>query len=332
MDKNLFITELIEKLSYSYNEKDLKIIIREVNSALLNYEIKKIDSFSIVLADDFNNILLKKYELKKQMAGLKQGSINQTLNATRNMLVALNKRCTDVTTQDVEQYLMSYKYTRDVSNSTLNNMKAWINNFYLFLFDEEIITRNPVAKVTKIKKDTIHDLPISKTEEEKLYANCKDLRDKAIIETLFATGCRVSELVGIKIKDIDFFKHEIYVIGKGNKSRTVPISEKALFHIQEYLNNRPAQSEYLFISKRRPFNNISVDAVQSTLKNIAKKAMVDNIHPHRFRATTCTRLLDSGMDIQKVSHILGHSNIETTMIYYRGDFDCMTDYKRITSV
>jgi hypothetical protein len=65
MDKNLFMTELVEKLSYSYGEKDLQIIIREVNSALSNYEIKKIESFSIVLADDFNNMLLKKYELKK---------------------------------------------------------------------------------------------------------------------------------------------------------------------------------------------------------------------------------------------------------------------------
>jgi site-specific recombinase XerD len=327
-----FTTEFLTNLKYSFSDKEIQIIANELNRTLSNYNVTKIESFNLTTIEDYNDNLLKRYIIKKDISGISKSSIEQYVRETKKFLFTINKKACDVTTQDAENYLVTYKYQYGVSNTTLNNMRIFINNFFIFLFNEEVISRNPFDKVTSIKNDTIRDKAISKSEEEKLYAACNNFRDRAILETLFATGCRVSELVNIKINDIDFINKTIDVIGKGNKPRTVCISEKALFHIQRYLNNRQINSEYLFVNNHKPFKKLSISGVQSILKSLELKTGLTNIHPHRFRSTFATRLIDSGMSIQQVSKLLGHSSVDTTMIYYRGNYNLSNDYNKITNV
>ena len=131
---------------------------------------------------------------------------------------------------------------------------------------------------------------------------------------------------------INFISKTIDVVGKGNKQRTVCISDKAIYHIKRYLEDRKGESEYLFLTKRAPYGKISVSGVESMLNILGEKANLTNIHPHRFRASFCTRMLDSGMNIQQVSKLLGHSSVDTTMIYYRGDYNLSNDYNKITNI
>lgn len=174
-----------------------------------------------------------------------------------------------------------------------------------------------MERINVIKKDTIPEPPFSDTELEILRLNVTNKRDRAIMEFLLSTGCRVSEMVSVNISDIDQIDHSLDVIGKGGKKRTVYIKESAWLHIKLYLESRTDNEPSLFINKRKPTKRISVDAVESMMKAWAKKINLASCHPHRFRTTLCCTLLNKGIDVVTVRDILGHSSVDTTMIYYR---------------
>jgi len=326
-----FVTDVLAGLSYRFTQSELQLIQMELNKQLDKYGLVLLEKNEIVAVDDYNDELIKRYIIKKKLSGIADKTLSQYIRETKKFLLAMNKRACDITTQDIENYLITYKYKNNISNTTLCNMKCFINNFFDFLFVEEIISRNPFAKVSKIKCDTIKDKAISKVEEEKLYENC-DLRGRAIIETLLATGCRVGELVNIKLSDINFYNKTINVIGKGHKQRMVCISDKAIYHLQKYLDERRGNSEYLFTKKNKPYTQISIDGVESILRKVGKKSNIGNIYPHRLRSTFCTRLIDVGMNLHQVQKLMGHSKIDTTMIYYRGDYNLCSDYNKLTNI
>lgn len=327
--KGKIIGELSQELALRFDTKDIQIISMSLNKILDNYDIVgEKQKYDLITVDDYNNELIKRYIAKKSISGISKGSIQQYVRETNKMLVALNKRACDITSNDIENYLITYKYTHNISNTTLNNTKRYINNFFLYLHSEEIINRNPVEKVTRIKEDTIRDTPITKIEEEKLYGACTNLRDKALIEFLFATGCRVGEVANAKISDVDFKNNTVTVVGKGNKQRTVCISDKALYYLSTYLNSRHDKNPSLFVGVYKA-RTIGVCGIQNAVKTIGERANVPNIHPHRFRATLATRLIDKGMGIHQVQNLLGHTSIDTTMIYYRGTYGTSNEYDKL---
>lgn len=327
--KSKIINELSQELALRFTTKDIQIISMNLNKVLDNYDIvgEKV-KYDLITIDDYNNDLIKRYIAKKSISGISTNSIQQYVRESNKLLVALNKRACDITSNDIENYLITYKYTHNISNTTLNNTKRYINNFFLYLHSEEIINRNPVEKVTRIKEDTMRDAPISKIEEEKLYNACTNLRDRALLEFLFATGCRVGEVAKAKINDVDFKNNTVVVIGKGNKQRTVCISDKALYHLSLYLNDRKDKNPSLFVGIHKA-RTIGICGIQSAVKAIGDRANVSNVHPHRFRATLATRLIDKGMGIHQVQNLLGHSSIDTTMIYYRGTYGTSNEYNKL---
>jgi site-specific recombinase XerD len=155
--------------------------------------------------------------------------------------------------------------------------------------------------------------PYSAVELERIRSACGNIRDLALVDFLYATGCRVSEVSHLDISDIDFDNLECTVIGKGNKERIVYLSDVAAMHLQEYLQGRKDVSEALFSGKGS--DRLSKNGIEAALKRIGKKAKVENVHPHRFRRTLATNLLDRGMNIQDVAKILGHADLKTTQIY-----------------
>ena len=330
--KTELISDIVNKLSLGFGKNELQLISNTIATVLNNYTLTKNSTYELINVDDYNDNLLKRYIVSKDMSGIAKSTLKQYIRETKNFLDATDKRACDITTVDVQNYLVSYKYRNNISNTTLNNMRIYINNFFQWLFQEEIIQRNPLDKLPKIKKDTISDGAISKEDEENLCVNCGNLRDRAIIETLFATGCRVSELVNIKLNDIDFYNKTIKVIGKGNKQRTVCISSKAKFHIQRYLKSRTDNNEYLFVKRIKPFDKLTANTIENIVSKLGDRLNIPNIHPHRFRKSLTTRLIDCGMSIHQVSKLLGHSNINTTMIYYKGDYNLCNDYNKFTNI
>ena len=150
---------------------------------------------------------------------------------------------------------------------------------------------------------------------EKLRGACKEnLRDRALIEVLLSTACRVSEIVGLNRQDIDFDAGEATVTGKGSKERKVYFSEISLLHLKKYLDSRTDSTEALFVTIGKPHKRISSGGIETRIREIGQSVEVE-AYPHKFRRTGATMAAKRGMPIEQVQKLLGHERIDTTMIY-----------------
>jgi integrase/recombinase XerD len=230
----------------------------------------------------------------------------------------------DAKSIDIVNYMNDLK-KRNYSIETILRRLSGISSFYDFLIKEKIVEKNPVAFVSKPK--CWEKLPkfLNFDEVDKIL-HVFDLnspvgyRNKILIEFLYSTGCRVSEVLSIKISDIDLKRGFVKVLGKGNKERVVPIYEKLLDIIPDYLRIRHTyfvkerDNGYLFLNK----NGGKLSRVMCF--NIIKKACKDaninkNVSPHTIRHSFATHLLTNGADLRTIQLLLGHSNISTTEIY-----------------
>ncbi|MCR4663447.1 MAG: site-specific tyrosine recombinase XerD [Endomicrobiaceae bacterium] len=195
-----------------------------------------------------------------------------------------------------------------------------IRQFYKYLISENFIQKDPTLYLDAPKLDLI--LPDILTGEEvtKLLNSVSDsdnlsIRNRAMLELLYATGLRVSELISLKFSNIDIEESYVKIFGKGNKERIVPFGQKAQLYLKRYLRVRKnTKSEFIFLTRlNKPISRIEF---WRQLKQIALKAgITKNITPHTLRHSFATHLLTGGADIRFVQEMLGHSSISTTQIY-----------------
>lgn len=149
-----------------------------------------------------------------------------------------------------------------------------------------------------------------------LSQSCKNIREEALVEFMSSSGCRLSEIVGINVKDINWSKMSVNVIGKGNKEREALFSVKAKILLKKYLKQRKGDSEALFVSEKAPYGRLSGRAVEVIVAKIAKRADFDKaVYPHLYRHSYACRNINSGMSLPVLQKLMGHSNADTTMIY-----------------
>ena len=210
----------------------------------------------------------------------------------------------------------------DITASSLHRKISAIRHFYAFLHKRGYRADNPAAMLASPRKE--HHLPACLTQEEmaKLLSynyprNEKGLRDRAIMELLYSSGLRVSELVSLRIRDVDLAQSALRVLGKGKKERLVPVTAEAVAAARDYLMKRAAPKERsatLFVNLRgRP---LTPRAVEYLLAGVAKAAGVfRRVTPHMLRHSFATHLLGNGMNLRYLQSMLGHSNLSTTEIY-----------------
>ena len=266
--------------------------------------------------DDFNMELLKRYLITRSIEGLSENTINLYQLRLKEFLFNINKKLDTVRTDDIRYHLAIIKTKNKVTNTTMENIRNILSAFFNWLYKNEYIAKNPMNNIQPIKKDTKKETPYSNMEIELIRGACKNDRDRALIEFLLSTGCRVSEVTNIKLSDVDFFEKKVKVLGKGNKERFVLFNDTTLLYLKKYMGSRKDDCIYLFITNRKPYDKISPSGVETVLKKIEKETGVPNIHPHRFRRTFCCRSVDKGMQIQNVSTLLGHADISTTINTY----------------
>lgn len=220
----------------------------------------------------------------------------------------------DATTQEIRTWLASLRDT--CSNVTINNYRRNLNSYYAFLEDEDEIAKSPMRKIHFIKEDRLVKEPFTDEDMELIArAASRDVRDAALVSFLSTTACRVGEAVGVKIADVDLNEREVRVFGKGNKERITFFDAKTKVALEEYLATRSDDCPYLFASKTTPRRQLTTGAVERAIRCVGRSAGVKDCHPHRFRRTVATRAIDRGMPIEQVKELLGHSEIQTTMIY-----------------
>jgi integrase/recombinase XerC len=216
---------------------------------------------------------------------------------------------------------------RQYSKSTVARKLATLRSFYKFLVKRGTLSSNPVTAVRTPKQDKKLPRFLEYTEVKRLLEtppldNWLGARDKAILEVLYSTGIRVSELVALNMDDVDFLGEMVHVRGKGKKERIAPISSSALQVIQHYMEfrNKRAQSNpsfdprVLFVNKHG--KRLSTRSVRRKMDKYLKMAGLDPaISPHTLRHSFATHMLNNGADLRSVQELLGHQSLSTTQIY-----------------
>lgn len=282
---------------------------------LESYDIAKKTTELTVTDEHSSSALIKKFFATKRLEGLAESSVKLYYPYIKKLLSTLNKPIPEITTYDIRYFLAQYKEIRHVKNITLDNMRKCYSSFFGWLSDEGFIQKNPCRSVKTIKHIKQTRKAYTHEEREKIKEKCTQLRDLALTEFLYATGCRVSEVVNLDIADINFLTKELTVIGKGNKERKVYLTDVAMMHLMNYLSTRTDSTTALFVHLRKPFNRIQKGGVEAALRRLGKKSGVSAVIPHRYRHTLATNMLTRGAALQEVQAILGHSDIRVTQVY-----------------
>lgn len=308
--------ELLKEICILFQECDAydDYIKAKLTLILNEYEIsKKSTEITLYDCEDYNAQIIKKFLINKTVAGMTERTIDTYRACLRSVLGKINKPIPQITPDDIKLYLAKRQIQDKISAVSAVNEWRVLSSFYGWLHREEIIERNPMYKVDKPKQRKKKKKAFTPMECELIRNGCQNLRDKAIVEVLFSTWCRVSEVSQMDIADIE--GDSITVIGKGKKERTVYINSKAQLAIKNYLESRDDNSPALFVSLNAPHNRIKTAGIEIFIREIGRRAGVEKTHPHRFRRTGATLALRSGMPIEKVSFLLGHESIDTTQIY-----------------
>lgn len=331
-DRNTIINDVINSLqSQQLTTEQIEAIKNSLTINLNEYEIQKRET-AVVPLENPSETLLKQFIATKRVEGKAMSTLKRYYYEISNMIHAIQKPVKDITTFDLRFYLASYQETHNISNRTLDGMRRCIKSFFTFLFNEGILQTNPSAALSQIRYEKQIKHPFSDTDLEKLKRSCENKRDRALVEFLYSTGCRVSEVVSLNRSSVDFSSNSVIILGKGNKQRVVYLTEVCAMYLQEYLQSRTDADECLFASTRAPYNRISKNGIEAILRRLGNAAGVSNVHPHRYRRTLATNLLDRGANIQNVAAILGHEDLKTTQIYcYISQQNVQTSHQRYVS-
>jgi integrase/recombinase XerC len=267
----------------------------------------------------------------KRFVSYLEGERNASIHTLINYQVDLNefkeflkgREFQQVTPLEIRSFL-AHLTDKKCSRSTLSRKLSCIRSFYKFLMREEVVPSNPCLAIVSPKQEK--RLPsfleideIARLLDAPQGERWDSKRDKTLMEFLYSSGLRVSELVGINLEDVDKDGGLLKVRGKRKKERIVPIGGIALKALENYLSARPIKSarvneDPLFINKN--YTRLTDRSVRRViLKYAAKLGIQKDIYPHMFRHSFATHMLDRGADLRSVQELLGHENLSTTQIY-----------------
>ncbi len=267
-----------------------------------------------------NTILSYKNDLEKYIAFLKKRKIGSITNITQ---------------KDILEYL-EYLSQEGISTTSIARKLTTIKNFHSFLYQREFIEHDVASSIErpKLRKSLPKVLTVEEVDRllDVPLNTIFDYRDKAMLELMYATGLRVSELLNLTLNDIDFESCIVRCMGKGKKERIIPIGEYVLDSMRQYLEKRPKlylmkRDEHLFLNNhgkglsRSSFFKMIKRRLQSCNINI-------DISPHTLRHSFATHMIEYGSDLRVVQELLGHSDISTTRIYtHISNQKVRTDYE-----
>lgn len=277
-----FVNDYITNLDGKLDKKSIIIAKTVLYEVLQKYDVT-VKETSIIPYTDFIPEEMKQYLVLKKIEGLSDKSLHQYERALRKFFSAVHKQVADITTNDCRLFLYMLQKETNMSNLSLNNQRTYLNIFFQWCVDNEYINRNPCIKIPPFKFEKKEREPLTDVEMESLRSVCVDYRDRAIVETLYSTACRVDELVNIELNDIDFCARTVKVLGKGNKHRTVYLNARATVALTEYLEHREFNSPYVFISSKAPFNNLTTRTIENIVNRLGIKAGISGrVFPHRI--------------------------------------------------
>lgn len=312
--KDEIVTAILREMMPVLDQKQMDRLKTVVRVQLCGYDIRKKETGLMRIDQNGPNYLKVFLDMFRQN-GKSEGTIEQYQLHLSRMLSYIGKNVENIEDDDLIAYLEKYKTIRKVSNRYMNNIRLVFNSFFRWLQRKKVILRNPVDGLEPIKYRQVVKKPLSPEELEKVRCACERERDLAIVEFLYSSAVRVSELCQLNREDVSWQADDVLVLGKGNKEREVYLNARAHLHLRQYLESRNDNDPALFVSAKAPHQRLTRAGIRNILSRIGAIAGVENVHPHRFRRTSATDLLRMGMPIEQVQELLGHVKIETTRLY-----------------
>lgn len=319
-----FANEFISKLDGKISDEALRTVLQELQVFASNYDINQRETHVIPYQSNIPDCY-RVYMVAKKIEGMSPESMKTYNFYLTDFFEHINRPFEQVTTNDIRIYLYETQKRTGISNRTLDGKRLVINTFMDWCWKEGYIPNNPCASIKPIKFEEKPREPLSNMELEIVRDACENYRDKAMIELFYSTGCRLSEMVNLKISDIDFASKEVHLFGKGSKHRTSYLNAKAEYMLKKYFElerSKESISDSVFVIFRKPYNGMHKGAIYARVKAIQKRSGIErSLFPHLLRHTMATDALNRGMNVAEVKEILGHEKLDTTMIYAKISHD-----------
>jgi integrase/recombinase XerD len=257
---------------------------------------------------NFENYL-KEFKQEMIVSGYSNKTFEMYLLYVKDVLKKINKKPEEINSRDLIGYL-AQKKEAGCQNSTLSLIHAAMRYFF-----KEYLKMSIIDDVKTPKKAKSLPKVLTKEEIKQIFQTTKFGRNRLMLKFMYGSGCRVGEVVNLKVNDINFKeKNAIIRAGKGNKDRFIILSKDWLIELKKYLKKKKIKSEFVFSKKNgKP---ISTDTIQRIVRESTKQAgITKEITPHSFRHSYATHLLESGTNIRYIQTLLGHTSLNTTQIY-----------------
>lgn len=322
--KEKVINDILLKMQEELNRQQLRALENVMVQVLYSVELVAMET-QLATGTDTNRYMLETALYNMRKRDLSERTIEQYIRTAKNFEDITHKNYQDVTPVDVEYYLGEFAKgkKRKNGNKSINNELSFLSAFFTWLRRCNFITRNPAENVQKrkeIKKpiDFLRGIDIEMLRDACEVDTLRGYRERAVLEFLLSTGCRVGEVPQIRISDIDFQNGEIVIYGnKDREYRTVYLGDAAKLHIKKYISARTDNSEYLFVTMRKPHTAIGVSRFRDILQDIRERAeMQRRIYPHLMRKTMASIMRQHGAGTDDIADLLGHADTDVTKKYY----------------
>ena len=324
-----FTDEFLTRINGKVPDEYLTTISTELNSIIAKYTIEPVTT-DVTVYQGYLPEFYPAFFVTKKIEGLSEKTLNLYMNRLNEFFRVMNKPVEEITSLDIRAYLYNLQNTRQITNRTLDNVRSVLGSFFGWASSEGYLEKNIMLAIKPIKYERLPREPLSEYELELLRSACDNSRDKAIVEVLYSSACRVTELVNLNSHDINLDMGEVMLLGKGNKHRKSYLNANSILKLQKYLSEREDDSEALFVGNRAPHERVTKAGIESIIRKFGEKAGIQRrVYPHLIRHTTATIALHRGMDVTEIQKMLGHQNIATTMIYAKtNQDDVKTSHKK----
>ena len=278
--------------------------------------------------DKYIDMYLEYLLYQRNYSKLTISGYKEDLDFYKDYVKSQNKSFLEIDYAFIRKFYNYMDYLK-YSKNTISRKISAIRSFYKYLARNGYIAFNPFSLTTGPKKDKLLPKFLYYNELEELFNACDlstflGVRDRLILEMLYATGMRVGELETIKINDINFYDNSIKILGKGNKERIVYFGEYAREILDMYLEMRDDKCEYLLINNKK--ERLTARGVRYIINKVVDKASLNTkVSPHMLRHSFATHLLNEGCDLLSVQELLGHESLRATQVYTHVTNDRLKD-------
>jgi integrase/recombinase XerD len=297
-------------------------ILQELDIVASEFDIRRACTDLIVTGDGIPQ-MVKNYCAALAVENKALGTIDGYRRELGKFFDTVRKSYINIPTNDIRLYMYNRQQTGNLKKSSVEHIRIIINAFFSWLVDQEYIDRNPARRIQPIQVPRSGRQALPALDLEYLRKACVTSREKALIDFLYSTGCRISECAALDLADINWNDRTALIRhGKGDKQRTVYFNAESEVSLKEYIRSRPHESAALFCKTRAPYGHITRESLEKEVRNIRQRANLSvTVTPHVLRHTFATTAINNGAPVQHVQQMLGHASLDTTMIYTHNQQD-----------